>query len=183
MEKDRQSENAQDFWVFGYGSLMWRPGFPHEETQSALLRGYHRSMCILSIRYRGTPEQPGLVLGLEEGGECMGRAYRVAPENIEYAVAYLRERELVTGVYLERTLPVTLEDGRTVETYGFVADKEHIQYKGALTDREAADIIQAGHGLEGPARDYLANTVGHLEALGIIDVDLARLLAVVDEGR
>jgi cation transport protein ChaC len=180
MEKDQQTETHQEFWVFGYGSLMWRPGFPHEETQPALLRGYHRSMCILSIRYRGTPEKPGLVLGLEEGGECMGRAYRVAPENIPDAVTYLRERELVTGVYLERTLPVILEDGRVVDTYGFIADKDHVQYKGALTDREAAEIILAGHGQEGPARDYLANTVGHLEALGIHDVDLVRLLTIVD---
>jgi cation transport protein ChaC len=110
----------------------------------------------------------------------MGRAYRVAPAEVEGAVAYLRERELVTGVYLERTLPVDLADGRTVPCYGFIADKDHVQYRGGLSDREAADIILGARGQEGPARDYLANTVTQLEHLGIHDTDLARLLAVVD---
>ncbi len=166
--------------MFGYGSLMWRPGFTFEECQQAMLHGYHRDMCILSIRYRGTPEVPGLVLGLNRGGSCQGRAYRVAPEHIEATKTYLRERELVTGVYKERMLAVTLENGTRVRAYGFVADTTHGQYRGGLSDEEAASIILQGHGLEGPARDYLVNSIVHLEEMGIRDSALNRLRAACD---
>ncbi|ABC24054.1 gamma-glutamylcyclotransferase [Rhodospirillum rubrum] len=169
-----------EFWVFAYGSLMWRPGFAHVETRPALLEGYHRAMCVLSIHYRGTPERPGLVLGLEEGGRCHGRAFRVSDDDRETVVAYLRARELISNVYLERMLPVLLDDGRRVEAYVFIADCAHDQYRGGLEDVDAARIIAQGQGSGGSARDYLANSLAHLDGLGIPDPALARLLATVD---
>ena len=98
-----------DFWVFGYGSLMWRPGFAHTETRRARLHGFHRSLCVWSHIYRGTRERQGLVLGLDRGGSCVGLAFRVPSELREEVLAYLRDRELVTSVYLERMLPIRLE--------------------------------------------------------------------------
>jgi hypothetical protein len=103
-----------DFWVFGYGSLMWRPGFAHEETRQARLFGYHRALCVRSFVHRGTPERPGLVLGLDRGGSCHGVAFRVRPADRDTVTEYLRARELVTNVYLETTRKVRLDDGRDV---------------------------------------------------------------------
>ncbi len=170
----------QDFWVFGYGSLMWRPGFDYVECQTGLLRGWRRSMCVLSTHYRGTPERPGLVLGLDRGGACLGRAFRVEPSQAEAVRLYLHEREMIADVYHPRWLPVSLRDGRRVRAYGFVANAGHAQYTGRLTDAEAAALIRAGRGEAGSCRDYLANTVEHLRGLGIRDALLCRLLAVVD---
>lgn len=177
---DPKNHDGGAFWVFGYGSLMWRPGFAFAETRPARVLGYHRAMCVLSVRYRGTPETPGLVMGLKAGGECLGRAYRVAPGDRTAAVAYLKDRELVTGVYTEQMLPAVLDDGRRVQAYGFVADPGHPQYRGALSQAEAAALIRQGRGWEGPARDYLANSLAHLAELGIEETDLAALLAAVD---
>ena len=104
-----------DLWVFGYGSLMWRPGFAHVETHRARLFGYRRALCIASFVHRGTPERPGLVLGLDRGGSCLGLAFRVPGEREGEVIDYLRERELVTNVYLERRLPIRLDNGQMVE--------------------------------------------------------------------
>src|SRR4051794_23010766 len=123
-----------DLWVFGYGSLMWRPGFPHVERRHASLYGYHRSLCVLSHVHRGTPERPGLVLGLDRGGRCLGVAFRVAAREAEATVAYLRGREQVTAVYLERRLPIRLDDGRRVEALAYAVDRRHPQYAGALSE-------------------------------------------------
>ncbi len=112
-----------DLWVFGYGSLMWRPGFPFVESCHAQLYGYHRALCILSHVHRGTPERPGLVLGLDRGGRCHGVAFRVAAGEAEPTLHYLREREQATSVYLERHLPVRFPDGRTVTALSYVADR------------------------------------------------------------
>lgn len=158
-----------DFWVFGYGSLMWRPGFAHTETRRARLHGFRRSLCVTSVIYRGTPERPGLVLGLDRGGSCVGLAFRVPQELREEVLGYLRDRELVTSVYSERLLPVRLEDGETVSAVSYVVDRAHDQYAGALDEETAAAIVAGAVGQAGRNEEYVLNTVAHLQALGIRD--------------
>ena len=158
-----------DFWVFGYGSLMWRPGFAHVDAQRARLFGYRRALCIYSFVHRGTPARPGLVLGLDRGGSCVGMAFRVACPSREAVIAYLREREQVTGVYLERMLPLRLEDGETVEAVAYVADRGHAQYAGALAAADAAAVVRGAAGQSGDNEAYVLSTVEHLRALGIRD--------------
>ncbi len=158
-----------DFWVFGYGSLIWRPGFAHVETRRARLYGYRRSLCVYSFVHRGTRQRPGLVLGLDRGGSCIGLAYRV-PGNLRGEVlSYLRERELVTSVYLERMLNVRLDDGGTVQAVAYIVDRQHEQYAGALDAVEAAKVVRGAVGQSGNNEDYVLSTLEHLEALGIRD--------------
>ena len=158
-----------DFWVFGYGSLMWRPGFAHTETRKARLHGYRRALCIHSHVHRGTPDRPGLVLGLDRGGSCLGLAFRVPGELQREVVDYLRERELVTNVYLERRVGIRLEDGSAVEALTYVVDRSHGQYAGSMDIDHAAQQVSASVGQSGPNVDYVRNTVEHLQALGIRD--------------
>ncbi len=158
-----------DFWVFGYGSLMWRPGFAHVETRRARLAGYRRALCIHSHVHRGTAERPGLVLGLDRGGSCIGLAFRVPGSLHKEVVAYLRERELVTNVYLERTLHAVLEDGGAVPVLGYVVDRGHHQYAGRLDVEAAARQVRGAVGVSGRNEDYVLNTLEHLRALGIRD--------------
>ncbi|WP_367717734.1 gamma-glutamylcyclotransferase [Nitratireductor sp. GISD-1A_MAKvit] len=158
-----------DFWVFGYGSLMWRPGFAHVETCKARVHGYRRALCIHSHVHRGTPDRPGLVLGLDRGGSCLGLAFRVPGELKNEVVAYLRERELVTNVYLERRVGARLENGQLVEALTYVVDRGHGQYAGRLDVEHAARQVSASIGQSGPNVDYVRNTVEHLKALDIRD--------------
>ena len=158
-----------DFWVFGYGSLMWRPGFAHVETRRARLFGFRRALCVDSFIYRGTPERPGLVLGLDRGGSCVGLAFKVPGELRDEVLAYLRDRELVTNVYLERLLPIRLEDGRTTEAVSYIVDRHHEQYAGSLDASHAARIVSGAAGQAGPNEEYVLNTLEHLRALGIRD--------------
>lgn len=158
-----------DFWVFGYGSLMWRPGFAHIETQRARLFGFRRALCIHSHIYRGTPERPGLVMGLDRGGSCVGLAFRVPGDLRDEVVGYLRERELVTSVYLERTLPLKLASGTIAPAICYVADIHHEQYAGHLDPADAAAIVSGAVGQSGPNEEYVLNTLEHLRALGIRD--------------
>lgn len=161
--------DMNDFWVFGYGSLMWNPGFEFEERQAAHLFGFRRALCVRSWVHRGTEARPGLVLGLDRGGSCRGMAFRVAPERWEAVVDYLRERELVTHVYKERTMPATLGDGRRVTTLAYVIDRAHHQYAGALTVAEAAEAVRSAIGKSGPNIEYVRNTLIHLREMGIRD--------------
>ncbi|MER8518148.1 gamma-glutamylcyclotransferase [Mesorhizobium sp. M0644] len=163
-----------DFWVFGYGSLIWRPGFAHVETRRARLHGYRRSLCVYSFVHRGTRERPGLVLGLDRGGSCIGLAFRVPGELRNEVITYLRERELVTNVYLERVLSVRLDKGetdggKTVDAVAYVVDRSHEQYAGALDPAEAAAVVRGAVGQSGRNEDYVLSTLEHLEALGISD--------------
>jgi cation transport protein ChaC len=168
-----------DFWVFGYGSLIWRPGFAHVEARRARLFGYRRALCIYSFVHRGTPERPGLVLGLDRGGSCVGVAFRVSGMLRGEVIAYLRAREQVTGVYLERALPVRLDTGETVEAVAYVADRKHAQYAGALDETDAAAVVRGAVGQSGANEDYVASTVEHLEALGIRDHWLERVARLI----
>jgi cation transport protein ChaC len=165
------------FWVFGYGSLMWRPGFSFVEMQAARVAGFVRDMCFLSIHYRGTAEIPGLVCGLMEGpGVCHGRAFRIADAAAAEVIAYLDERELITDIYHPRTLKVTLADGAVVNARAYVADTTHAQFVGGWSDADKAAAIVAGCGSQGRSLDYLANLVAHLDELGIGDGHMHRLL-------
>lgn len=158
-----------DFWVFGYGSLMWRPGFVHEAAVRARVSGFRRALCVRSRWHRGTPEREGLVLGLDRGGACVGVAFRVANDEREGVVAYLRERELVTNVYLERTVPVRLATGESVSALTYVVDRTHPQYAGRLDPAEAAATVRGAVGHSGANPDYVLSAVAHLAALGIRD--------------
>lgn len=158
-----------DFWVFGYGSLMWRPGFAHVETRRARLHGYRRSLCVVSHVHRGTPQRPGLVLGLDRGGSCLGLAFKVPHDLRGEVLDYLRARELVTSVYLERELPVRLDGGAVVRVVTYVVDRSHGQYAGGLEPEEAVRRVSGAVGLSGRNEDYVLNTTAHLKALGIRD--------------
>lgn len=163
-----------DLWVFGYGSLMWRPGFSYVEQVPARLVGLHRALCVYSFVHRGTPERPGLVLGLDRGGICRGIAYRVAAAKRVETVAYLRSREQVTTVYLETMRQIELEDDarRRVRALCYVVDRSHVQYAGRLTLAQSLRHVRQGHGKSGPNRDYVLETVRALEALGYGETDL-----------
>jgi len=164
-------------WVFGYGSLMWHPGFEVAERQIARLGGYHRTFCMRSIHHRGTAAEPGLVLALDEaeGGACEGLAFRVAPGAEAATLDYLRDRELVSSAYLERHVGLRLIDGRQVEALAYVVDRAHQQYCGGLPLEEQATIIAQAVGGRGPNTEYLHNTAQHLDELGIVDEELSWL--------
>lgn len=169
-----------ELWIFGYGSLVWNPEFPHVETQPATLDGWRRSFCMRSIHHRGTVADPGLVLALDEdaGALCRGIAFRVDPDAHTDTMAALRERELVSSAYLERSLPLALDDGRSLRAVTYVIDPAHEQY--CHLDLEVqAGIIARAVGGRGPNTDYLFNTAAHLEALGIEDAELSWLSRVV----
>jgi cation transport protein ChaC len=169
----------QDMWVFGYGSLMWQPEFPFEERSLATVHGFHRSFCVYSHVWRGSRERPGLVLGLDNGGSCRGIVYRVRADRAASTVEYLIRREMVTRVYVPRW--VTARVGtRIVRAHTYTAAHNHVQYAGKLADETALRHILQGHGRGGPNTEYLQNTVGHLEELGIIDQPLRRLCRLVD---
>ncbi len=174
------TERDDDIWIFAYGSLMWRPGFDHEAMAPALLRGYHRSFCVYSVHYRGTPERRGLVLGLDRGGACRGMAIRVRAGDEPAVLAYLDEREQVTMVYRRRQLPIRLDDGRRVPAWTYVADPRHEQYAAGLDPAHMAAIIRDASGRSGPNREYLASTLEHLAESGVRDHGLERLLKLVD---
>lgn len=172
-----------DLWVFGYGSLMWRPGFEHVERVPARVSGRHRSLCVYSWVHRGTRARPGLVLGLDRGGACRGVAFRVPAAHAAAVVAYLREREQVTAVYRELVRPAALLDGsgRVVDALFYVVDRTHEQYAGKLPAADLLRFVRQGRGISGSNPDYVLNTVAHLVELGIRDQalsDLAAALAV-----
>ena len=160
-------------WVFGYGSLLWNPGFAVAETRHARLHGFSRSFCMRSIHHRGTADAPGLVLALDAhpGADCEGLALRAEPGTEDATLAYLRERELVSAAYLETRQTLALEGGDSVEAVAFVVDRAHPQYC-LLPLEEQARIIAAAHGGRGPNAEYLVNTARHLGELGIPDAEL-----------
>jgi glutathione-specific gamma-glutamylcyclotransferase len=161
--------HSGDLWVFGYGSLMWNPGFPFAERQPALAHGVHRRLCVYSTRYRGTPEKPGLVVGLLSGGSCHGLAFRVEAKEVATTRAYLTEREQITKIYHEVFRPVRLRDGRTVQALCYVVDQTHHQYSGRLSRDQQLDLVRDSHGGSGPNRDYVCNTAHSLRELGVED--------------
>lgn len=170
-----------DLWVFGYGSLMWRPGFDFEEQVPARLIGAHRALCVYSFDHRGTPERPGLVLGLDRGGACRGIAFRVAASRRDDTIAYLREREQTTNVYHEVTRPVWLKDDprHQVSALTYIVNRGHVQYAGRLNLQDQARYVRQGHGRSGNNRDYVLSTVAAIDAQGFRDAPLHRLAALL----
>ncbi|MCS3739413.1 MULTISPECIES: gamma-glutamylcyclotransferase [unclassified Rhizobium] len=169
-----------EFWVFGYGSLMWNPGFEFLERSQALVYGYRRSLCVRSWVHRGTEQNPGLVLGLDRGGSCRGMGFRIAPSLWDETIDYLRERELVTNVYLERCLPLQLADGRTSKAVAYVVDRKHTQYAGSLDAIAAASVVHRAQGKSGPNDAYVFNTLAHLRQMGIRDHWLEQVACEVE---
>lgn len=170
-------------WVFGYGSLMWRPGFSFVERSPAILYGRRRAFCIYSVHHRGTYERPGLVLGLAPGGAVRGAAYRVAEADWPKVYAYLMEREQPTETYVEARRTVRLADGRRVESLVFLSDVDHPQWAGALSLQRQAELITGAVGLSGPNEDYLRDLVAHLREEGVRDRSMEDLLVKVQSGR
>lgn len=180
----RPAQPNAGFWVFGYGSLMWNPGFAYLERVPARLQDYARAFALASHRYRGTPENPGRVLGLDwqPGAHCDGIAFRVCHTRDADTRDYLHEREMVTRSYIEVVRPVTLlRPGGTerVDALAYVLDRTHPQYVGRAALEEQAGIIAHAHGPAGSNREYLLNTVEHLVEIGIDDPDLVRLAELV----
>ena len=169
--------SAEDLWVFGYGSLMWRPGFAYLSRHKARVTGWTRRLCVFSQVYRGTPERPGLVLGLDAGGSCEGVVFRVSADRREETLKYLRDRELVTNVYLETTAEAKFDEGGEVRTVTYVADRHHVQYTPPMPRGRLLAIISGSAGQSGPNAEYVLNTHDHLVELGIADEELSWLAA------
>ena len=190
------TEETGDLWIFAYGSLIWRPGFAHEEMRPARLWGWHRALCVYSWHHRGTVETPGVVLGLDRGGSCRGVVYRVAAARRTATLAYLREREQVSPlehlpspIYREISRPVRFEDGagRSAEAPGpaaltYVVDRTHPQYTGAIDEETLLALIRRGRGVSGANPDYVVSTADHLAALGMHDAALERIAARLRAG-
>jgi cation transport protein ChaC len=179
---------AEELWVFAYGSLMWRPGFAFLERIEARLLGAHRALCVYSFVHRGTPERPGLVLGLDHGGTCRGIAYRVSAAERADTIAYLRAREQVTSVYREAMRPIWLKGDaeQRVRALCYVVDRGHAQYAGRLSLEQQLHHVRQGHGHSGANRDYVLATVNALEQLGYRETELhllAERLAGVHEAK
>jgi len=179
----RPSNTKEDLWVFGYGSLMWRPGFEFIEQLPARLIGEHRALCVYSFDHRGTPEKPGLVLGLDRGGACRGVAFRVAAKRRDDTIEYLRGREQTTHVYREVMRSVWLEnDARArVSALTFVVDRGHVQFAGRLSVAEQLRYVRQGHGRSGNNRDYVLSTVRSIEAQGFRDPQLHQLALLLHD--
>lgn len=171
------------FWVFGYGSLIWQPDITYAKKHIARLDGYARSFCMWSIHHRGSIEEPGLVLALDEhvGAHCQGVAFFVGPEHAVTAIADLRARELISSAYLEVVCPITLDTGEQVQAVCYVIDTAHEQYCGGLPLERQAQVIAKAVGGRGPNTEYLFNTCKGIDALGFTDDDLAFLQQRVTE--
>jgi len=164
------------FWVFGYGSLMWSPCFSYREKRLARAHGYHRALCILSTRYRGTHTKPGLVMGLCRGGSCWGMAFRIGERDVRKALTRLWYREMPRRVYQPRLVPIRLSGGRRLRALAFVADPSHPAYMRELDLHGRARLVAQGIGQRGPNIDYIRNTLNHMHEVGVRDPHLERVL-------
>jgi len=168
-----------DFWVFGYGSLIWNPGFSSMEMRPAKIYGRHRALCIYSWVHRGTRQAPGLVLGLDNGGSCRGIAYKVSSKNSNAVLEYLRGRELVTNVYKETWCRIYLDNGNVKPALTYVVDRSNAQYCGNLELKDQIEIISSARGNSGTNCDYINNTVEHLRTIAIHDGNLEKIVSSI----
>ena len=164
------------FWVFGYGSLMWSPCFSYREKRLARVHGYHRALCILSTRYRGTHSKPGLVMGLCAGGSCWGMAFRIGERDVRSCLTRLWHREMPRRVYQPRLVPIRLRGGGRVRALAFVADPTHPAYVRELDLHRRARLVAQGIGQRGACVDYIRNTLDHMHDVGVRDPHLERVL-------
>lgn len=172
-----------DFWVFGYGSLIWNPGFDHIEACAAKIFGLHRTLCIHSWVHRGTQSHPGLVLGLDKGGSCRGMAFKVSSKKREKVISYLRERELVTNVYKEAWRQIHLANGQTTKALTYIVDDLHPQYAGQMDIASQTGIVMSAKGKSGPNCEYILKTVDHLNSIAISDMRLEKIAAEIHRQR
>jgi glutathione-specific gamma-glutamylcyclotransferase len=172
-----------DFWVFGYGSLMWSPCFSYEAKAPGRAHGYHRALCILSTRYRGTLHRPGLVMGLCQGGSCWGMAFKIGRRDVRRTLARLWAREMPRRVYHPRMVAVKLRGGRSVRALAFVANPTHSAYVDELDLHGRAKLVAQGIGVRGPCVDYIQNTLDHMHEVGVRDPHLERVLHAAQELR
>jgi len=165
-----------DLWVFAYGSLMWSPDFQFVERKAGRVHGYHRSLCILSSRYRGTPDKPGLVMGLCPGGSCRGMAFRVHAGQAKEVMDVLWKREMLNNVYAPKFVPVSLAGTQRVHALAFIADTKHRQFVDELDVHGRARLVAQGVGQRGRCVDYIRNTLEHMRELGVHDPHLTQIL-------
>ncbi len=175
--------HAGPLYVFGYGSLLWRPGFPYHRQQRARLHGFHRALRVWSVHHRGTEQRPGLVLGLDRGGSCIGCVFEIEENHRRPVAEYLWEREMVTSVYVPRLVRVRIDDGSTAPALTFVLDRAHPQYAGPLSAEEAARHVREAAGLSGDNPEYVRETVRGLREMGIDDHGLRNVVRMLDEPR
>lgn len=180
MKQAHRFTEGEDIWVFGYGSLMWRPGFPYIEKTEARLYGYHRRFCVYSHVYRGSPEAPGLVLGLDRGGSCRGMAFRVAAGDAAQTLDYLDDRELIYSVYKPVRVSLRTPERAPLKAHTYVVKPGDRQHAMGLSDDELIDLLVSRQGQSGTNLDYLRNTVGHLRDFEIYDRSLEALLQVAE---
>ena len=164
------------FWVFGYGSLIWKPDLSFDLRSPARVHGYHRRLCLWSRINRGTPQCPGLVAGLDRGGSCAGVVYRVPAVAVRSQFSQLWQREMMTNSYEPRTLECRLSDGSFVDAVAFVVRRDAPNYTGRLDEQRILDVFARGScGRYGTSLDYLVNTICALRTHGIVDPHLERL--------
>lgn len=161
-----------NLWVFGYGSLMWNPEFTYTESTTARLYGYHRRLCLWSVRYRGTPEKPGLVVGMAPGGSCSGIAFKVKDVDIESTIDYLYEREMVSNAYKPIIKDTHLSDKRIVRALTFVSKPDHPQYAEKMSIAKITNVVADAHGPKGSNIEYIINTAAHLQTIGIDNTEI-----------
>lgn len=157
---------TEDLWVFGYGSLMWRPEFEFAESASARIFGFRRDLCLWSVVHRGTQQRPGLVFGLASGGSCLGRAFRVNAGRKQKVLAYLWQREMIRYAYIPKLVRIHTEQG-VEHGLTFVVDTDHPQYVDNLSDKTTATIICASRGKSGHNREYFLDCLKKFEEMGV----------------
>jgi cation transport protein ChaC len=180
LESFRDGLPEGDLWVFGYGSLMWSPGFSHADRAMGRAHGYHRALCILSNRYRGTSERPGLVVGLCRGGSCWGMAFRVSAPQVRRVAGALWRREMLNNVYIPTMVSVDIGRRRRIRALAFVADTSHQQFVREMDLHQRARLVAQGIGQRGRCVDYIRNTLEHMAALGLRDPHLERVLSAAN---
>ena len=176
LEDFRAQLSGGDLWIFGYGSLMWAPGFGYREKRVGRVHGYHRALCILSTRYRGTQSRPGLVVGLCRGGSCWGMAFRIEAQRVHRVLKHLWNREMPRRVYEPRLVPVHTAKGRPLRALAFLADPAHPSFVRELDLHGRARLVAQGIGQRGHCIDYIRNTIEQMHEVGVRDPHLERIL-------